>query len=158
MSAAVMALGLLGAIFHSQSDTHIERYVSNGWRVVVKQDRFTGQKHCTASVDAMTYDRGVVTFHFPTQTDTANALFKVDSDPARPAGEVAVEAAGLGASFSGRNLQNPSNGEVHIPARYLASATTVGIKPNDKAGHRDFKLRGVSAMLATMQAHGCVVD
>ncbi len=158
MVGSVLALSLLGAVFQSQGDTHIERYTASDWRVEVKQDRFTGHKHCTATTHGMVYDRGVVTFHFSSGTDTANALFKIDDGVLRTAGSVAVEAAGLGANFSSKNTQNPSNGEVHIPMSYLLSATMVAIKPNDKAVHRDFNLHGLSAVLATMQSRGCGVS
>jgi len=155
MSAAAIALGFLGAIFHPQRDLQIERYNTNGWRVEVKQDRFTGHNHCTAKAPAMTYDRGVVTFYFSSNTDTANALFKPDDGPLRPAGEVAVEAAGLGANFSSQNLQNPSNGEVHIPSSYLMKAKIIAIRPDENASHREFKLTGLSDMISTLRDHGC---
>jgi len=158
MIGSVIALGLLGAVFQSQGDIQIDRFTTSDWRVEVKQDRFTGKKHCTATNHDMVYDRGVLTFHFSPNIDTANAVFRIDDGAVRTAGSVAVEAAGLGANFSSKNTRNSSNGEVHIPVVYLSSATTVAIKPNDKAAHRDFKLRGLSEVLTTMQSRGCGVS
>lgn len=103
----------------------------------------------------MTYDRGVLTFHFGHDVDTANALFRADNGPTQSAGQVAVEAAGLGARFNGPNMTNPSNGEVHIPARELGEAIKVSIQPNHRASHRTFDMTGLSRAIEVAKVRGC---
>jgi hypothetical protein len=82
----------------------------------------------------------------------------VDGGALHTAGSVAVEAAGLGVRLAGDNLQNPSNGELRLPTSYLAAASTVAIKPNDKSSARTFQLHGLNAVLSTMQTRGCAVS
>jgi hypothetical protein len=127
------------------------------WRLIVYKDRFTSAEHCEIVSRKLVYRAGVVTFRFGRSVDTANAIFRTDSDAARSVGDVAVEAAGKGAKFLTSNAINPSNGEVHIPAAQLDGHRTVAIRPNLKASVRTFSLEGLAPSLAAAAAHGCPV-
>jgi hypothetical protein len=156
MVAAAVTLSVLG-LLHWGGDSKVDYLRAGGWGVEVKQDRFTGAKHCQAKYHGVVLDGAVATFRFWNWTDTANAVFRVDGGPLTTAGSVAIEAAGLGADFQTKNFDNPSNGEVHIPYRLLVSAKEVDIKPNGKAGHRAFRVDGIAQAAQAMQSRGCVV-
>ena len=130
---------------------------AKGWTLVVAKDRFTGQIDCTIRARALTYRNGVLTFRFGHSVDTANALFRVEGGPARSVGEVAVEAAGQGASFLTANTRNPSNGEVRLPLSEVEGRRSVAIRPNLHAPVRTFSLDGFGAALAAAAGKSCPV-
>jgi hypothetical protein len=158
MAGAVAALALLGLIHHGDGerrDAQVQHARIDGWRLEVRQDRFTGKALCTLERDHVAYDHGVVTFAFGRQVDTASATYRLDGGPVRRAGDVAVEAAGMGVRFDTQNLANPSNGEVHIPARELGEAHKIYIRANTRMTHRIFDLTGLPAALDAARSRNC---
>jgi len=146
---------LAGLHLHHESDFHRSHQVVNGWRIEAIQDRFSGRTACRIRNHNVTFDRGVVTFHFPSSVDTANAIFRIDGGPPQSVGSVAVEVAGLGARLQGDNSTNPSSGLVPLPSRLLSTANTVSIEPNYKRQHRDFSVHGLSGALDVARQKGC---
>ena len=138
-------------------DLQVQHARVAGWRLEVRHDRFTNQTSCVIQKDHITYDHGVVTFALGSRVDTANATYRLDSGPVSPAGNVAVEAAGLGARFDSQNLANPSNGDVHIPARDLGAASAISIRANTRMTHRVFDLTGLSHAFDAARARNCDV-
>lgn len=160
MVGLVAALALTSGLFHAVHrtdgrDVHVHYYRQAGWHFTVRQDRFQGKTTCRIYKHDVTFAEGVVTFQFGHGVDTANARFRLDDGPPRDVGSVAVEAAGLGASFNGPNMRNPSNGEVHIPAAVIGAATRVAIQPNAATNHRTFSLAGLSRALEVAKAQSC---
>jgi hypothetical protein len=155
-------MALLGALLpfggHGErGDVQVHHYRVAGWRLEVRDNRFTGVVNCTVEKPDIVYSHGVFDFQFGPTVDTANALFRVDYGVVHTAGSVAVEAAGMGARFDGPNLANPSDGEVRIPAIALGDAHTVLIKPNGKMNHRLFDLTGLSTAIQAAKARKCDV-
>jgi hypothetical protein len=97
----------------------------------------------------------VVTFALGHQIDTANAIYRLDDGPVHLVGDVAVEAAGMGAQFDTQNLANPSNGEVRIPARDLGDASRIYIRANTKMTHSTFDLAGLAPALDAARSRSC---
>jgi hypothetical protein len=160
MVGLMAALALTTGLFHfggssGGHDVKMHFYHGGGWHFTIRQDRFRGQTTCAIYKHDVRYAEGVITFQFGHGVDTANARFRLDNGPAREAGSVAVEAAGLGAQFNGPSLRNPSNGEVHIPADVVGPATSVAIQPNTKMNHRTFNLTGLSRALEIAKAQHC---
>jgi hypothetical protein len=159
MTGAVVALALLGLFHNGDATEHRDVRVQHahvaGWRLEVRGDRFTGQTTCALRRDDIVYDHGVVTFALGHRVDTANATYRLDDGPVRRAGDVAVEAAGLGARFDSQNLDNPSNGEVRIPAKDLGDARKIYIRANTKMTHRIFDLAGLPRALEAAKARNC---
>jgi hypothetical protein len=161
-NAAAMAFlgGLLnfGSLFGGHPDQTVEHARVMGWNLEVNQDSFAGTTACSIRKSAMTYRHGVVTFQFGRHVNTALAQFRVDDGPARDASSVSIAAAGLGARLTGRNLDNPSDGAVNIPAAELSGARQVSIRTDNRAGHRVFDLSGLSEALdAAKTKHSDVV-
>jgi hypothetical protein len=163
MVATAVVLALWGGLFHSGAphhgpgDQYISRSRVDHWRLEVRDDRFTGVKTCVLRRSRMTYVHGVVTFRLGDKVDTANALFRLDNGVVHTAGSVAVRAAGLGARFSSPNLNNPSGGEVHIPADDLRGVRMISIQANPRTWHQNFDLRGFDDALAAAGAKGCAL-
>lgn len=158
MAGAIAALALLGLIHHGAAerrDAQVQRAHIDGWRLEIRHDRFTDQASCTLKKDHIVYERGVVTFSLGHQVDTANATYRLDDGPVRRVGDVAVEAAGLGARFTSQNLENPSDGEVRIPARELGEAHVIYIRANTRLTHRIFDLTGLADAVDAAQTKGC---
>ena len=129
--------------------------LAGGWTLSQAKDPFKGVSTCRLEGRNVRYGSGVVTFSFGHAVDTANALFRVDGGPVVSAGEVAQEAAGLGAPFLNGNLSNPSDGRVRIPWSKLVGAQRVDIRANAKTYHRTFMLAGLDAALAAARGKGC---
>lgn len=161
MAGAVVALALLGLLHHDAADRRDAQahhsHVS-GWRLDLSRDRFTGHTLCTLRKDHMVYERGVVTFALGRSVDTANATYRLDGGVVHRAGDVAVEAAGLGARFDTANLDNPSNGEVRIPARDLGDAGRIYIRANTRLTHRVFDLTGLIPAIEEAKEQQCDVS
>jgi hypothetical protein len=160
MVGLMAALAMTSGLFHfgghpDRHDVHVHVYRQSGWLYTIRQDHFQGKTTCRIYKHDVTFAEGVVTFRFNRGVDTANARFRVDGGPPREVGSVAVEAAGLGARFNGPNLNNPSNGEVHIPADVIGGATTVAIQPNPRTNHRTFNLTGLPRALEVAKAQNC---
>jgi hypothetical protein len=160
-NAAAMALlgGLLslGSLFGGNPDRKVEHARVMGWNLEISQDNFAGTTACSIRKSAMTYRHGVVTFQFGRHVNTGLAQFRVDDGPARDAGSVSIAAAALGARLSGRNLDNPSDGMVNIPAAELSGARQVSIRTDDRAGHKVFDLSGLSEALDAAKTKHCDV-
>ena len=163
MVSALAAMALLsgfpivGDLFHHNPDQQVEQSHIMGWRLVVVQDRFNNQTTCKIDKSAVAYQHGVVTFQFGNGVNTAAAEFRVDGGEPQPAVLLAVQAAGLGARLSGDNLQNPSQGEVNIPASALSGARSVSIRADRVSGHRDFSLAGLSEAIQAAKGKSCDV-
>ena len=144
--------------FKPNSRVEVRTYRSRldgGFTLVQVRDNFSGSNACRLDGRGVKVAGGVATFSFGHGVDTANAAFRVDSGPVRTAGEVAQEAAGLGAPFLGGNLNNPSDGRVYIPWSKLTGAERVDIRPNPKSYHRTFVLGPLAAALAQARTQGC---
>ena len=126
-----------------------------GWRLEVKHDLFEGRTSCRLRRPGTLYERGVITFQFAPNVNTANAFFRVDAGAPQPAGAVAIEAAGLGARLHPDKPGNDSGALVAIPARLLIGAGYVSIRPNPTLGHRDFNLRNLASALESARQKGC---
>jgi len=152
-TALALWAGGLPSLFKA---TGFERIApARGWVLEIKTDSFTGTRICTIKSRGVIYRHGVVAFRFGGWTDTANALYRIDQGKVQSAGEVATEAAGLGAHFRSQNLENPSDGRVFIPGHYLASADSITIRPNGRSTPRKFSLIGLGSSLVVASAKGC---
>ena len=161
MLAPLAALALWTGLFHHTESRHLHNdvvtieYRVGDWRVKIADNRFSGEKRCTARRPDVAYDNGVLTFYFPKDMNTANAIFRVDWGEPRPVGDVLVAASGMGAHVQRANLENPSNGEVFIPATYVGDAALVAIKPDRATKNQVFKVAGLRPVIASLQARGC---
>jgi hypothetical protein len=143
--------------FHGPRGGDIQRSSQDvaGWRLEAKRDAFAGRTACRLQRDGATYERGVITFRFAPNVNTAQAEFRVDAGTVQSAGAVAVEAAGLGARLHPDRASNDSGGLVAIPARLLLGAKSVLVRPNAKLAHREFNLRGLPTALDAARKGGC---
>jgi len=162
MAGAIAALALLG-LFHPRDSTdHWDAQVRHahvaGWRIELQRDRFTERTSCTIKRAHVAYGDGVLTFEFGHGVDTANAVYRLGNGPVLRADDVAVEAAGRGARFDTQNLDNPSNGEVHLPLTAVGGAQKVSIRANTRMAHRVFDLTGFSRALNLAKQRNCDVS
>ena len=126
-----------------------------GWTYEVRDDRFANLKSCTLYRRSVTYANGTLTFHLPRDTDTSQAVYRIDDSAIQPWRVAAMELASDGISLQHDDLRNPSGGLVPIPVRRLTNAHLVIIRPNEKAKPVKFRVEGFSTAMAAATAAGC---
>ena len=128
------------------------------WRLVVRNDAFAQVMHCRLTAPRMDYRRGALEFHFASNVDTSDAVYRVDSGPAvRTTGEL-MEIAGRGFRIHDDNLFNPSGGVVRVPQTQLAGANAVEIEAAWGRRPVRFKLGQLDEALAAATTAGCGPD
>jgi hypothetical protein len=126
-----------------------------GWTYEVREDRFANLKSCTLYRRGVTYANRTLTFHLPREIDTSQAIYRVDDSETQPWRVSAMELASSGVALVQDDLRNPSGGLVPVPARTLASARVVIIRPSEKAKPVKFRIEGFSTAMAAATAAGC---
>ena len=126
-----------------------------GWRLSRTDDAFTHAVGCKLEREDVRLFAGVVTFSFGHDTDTANAIYRLDGGPLRAAGELGPEVAGHGVSYLSGDSWNPSDGRVRVPWTTLAGAQLIEIRANPKRRSRAFALDSLDAAVAVARQGGC---
>ena len=126
-----------------------------GWRLTRTDDRFTQTVGCRLERGDVRLVSGVVTFSFGRNTDTANAIYRLDGGLVRAAGELGPEVAGHGVSYLSGNTWNPSDGRVRVPWTTVAGARSIDIRANPKRRPRAFVLDSLDAAVAAARQDGC---
>ena len=126
-----------------------------GWRLSRADDRFTQTTGCKLERGDVRLFSGVVTFSLGRNTDTANAIYRLDGSPVRTAGELGPEVAGHGVSYMTGNTWNPSDGRVRVPWTTVAGARSIDIRANPKRRPRAFPLDSLDAAVAAARQGGC---
>lgn len=126
-----------------------------GWRLSRTKDDFTETVGCKLERRDVRLFSGVVTFSFGRNTDTANAIYRLDGGPVRTAGELGPEVAGHGVSYMTGNTWNPSDGRVRVPWTTLTGARSIDIRANPKRHPRAFALDSLDAAVAAARDGGC---
>lgn len=156
MIASVVALAFWPSLFGPPAPPAVQKYRVAGWTAERRFNRFTGEVRCRLRRGSVTYEGGLMTLRLGRRVNTANAVFRVDGGQPRLAADVRFEAVSLGADIHHDRLPNPSRGEVHIPARLLAAAGAVAVRPRADAGDvRTFRIAGLEAAIAAAAARGC---
>ena len=158
------ALGLLSALwpFHQERQTVTERYLIPAWHVDATRDRFTGEMRCRVyqgkrKKPDVAYAQGVLTFRFARKLDTTRASFRVDNGAVQPWSAVYPQIVETGARVRGKSLDNPTEGQVLLPAVTLSGAHVVTIRPTPDRKPRLFSVNGFTDALSSGQAQGCDV-
>lgn len=142
--------------FHPAPQVRVERSaLPGGWRLSRTDDAFTGVSGCRLERRDVRLSSGVVTFSFGGRIDTANALYRLDGGPVRPAGELGPEVAGHGVSYMSGDTWNPSHGRVRVPWTTLAGARRIDIRANARRQPRAFALDSLDAAVAAARQGGC---
>jgi hypothetical protein len=126
-----------------------------GWTLYRYQDRFSERVVCRLSRDGVTYERHAIVLHFPAQTDTSEAVYRIDGGPPIAAVTDAMELASSGFQLRDDDLRNPSQGLLRIPERRLAGAQLVNVETSPAFAIATFKLDGLGPALAAARAAGC---
>ena len=154
-AVAMMLLGLFGLGAPADRQIHVERLRVDGWTVKIASDRFDGRVACRAVRGELSATPGLVTVRLAPSTDTTDALYALDRQPARPWKANLTELAAAGATLDTGNLENPSNGIVMLPSARLGDAQLLSIRPAPGARTRTFELRGLAAVLDLMARRRC---
>jgi hypothetical protein len=139
-----------------QVTTQIRR--SGDWTIRATHDAFTGRTSCSLSKHAIRFERDSLIFSLGRETDASDAYFRIDGGAARSVREAALEDERNGFFRNGGPIENPSGGEVVLPAAYVTGATQVAIRVSDHQAPRVFSVVGFSAALAEAKTAGCEVD
>jgi hypothetical protein len=132
-------------------------FSQDGWRLVIRDDRFTGQIACRLSSTNhhMRYQPGAVGFFVGHRHDTLAAWYRVDGGaPVRWQDRSAALIA-AGVKIDSPDLDDVTGGWIWIPVDEVQRASLVAIRPGDRARTRHFHLRGFAAMREAATRLGC---
>jgi hypothetical protein len=146
VSAAVLALiaaPFFGRPSHPPHAPHRTRAAFaqriGGWTLRVHRDPFAGTQACSLTRGRASYEQGTVVFRLSSRTDSAAAVYRIDSGPPTPVVADQMAIAKLDLPVWQDDLANPSGGMVRIPAAKLAGASLVRIEA--RRGGRVWRVR-----------------
>jgi hypothetical protein len=152
---AQLALVAMLSLTPPYREAHVRHWHVQHWRVEVATHRFTGDKSCRLENGPVDYRRHALVFHFPTQVDTSNAIYRVDAGMPRTSQSDLIDLAKLGFSLYAPSLDNPSGGLVRIPTMRLQGASLVWIQPQIGRYPIEFTIAGFAAAMDIARTAGC---
>ncbi len=153
IAAMLAALALFGQGAHNQ--TSVDTKKVGDWTIQISRDTFTGQIQCSLTKRDIRFDRDSLIFRLGVRSDTDDAYFRIDDGAARSVREATLEDDRHGFYRDGGPIENPSDGEVVLPARYLVGARRVAIRTSSKHQPRVFDVSRFAPALAAASAAGC---
>ena len=153
--ASLLALGLLSHPLLEPGQIVVKVHRVSGWTVQVSRDRFTARTGCTLRKGQVELQKDVLIFHSPSLVDTADAMFRVDGGPARSVHEATYDDERRGYFRNGGPLENPTGGEVALPAFYVTDAKWVYVRANPERAPDAFDIRGLSDAVALARKEQC---
>jgi hypothetical protein len=153
-------LGASPVLGFSPASAKFERYNSDGWRLRVRHDRFTGQTRCAlaSSNHHLRYQPGAVGFLVGKRRDTLAAWYRIDGGvPVRWQNRMASLIA-ADVAIDGPGLDNPTGGWVWIPLSEVEHAGTVAIRASDHGRLHHYAIAGFVPMLDAARRLGCGSD
>jgi len=153
MAAAVLALSILGHRDDGQIATRSIQVAE--WTAKIRTDRFTGEVNCSLSARRISFHRDTLVFHLGRDVDTSQAVFRVDGAAAQNVREPRLENETHGFFLNQGPVENPSGGEVALPASIVRGAKRVDIRDTSKHPPRAFDLSRFPEALAAAKAAGC---
>jgi len=154
LAPLLIGVSLFG-LFGHKPPPGLERHRLDAWTYQVLRDRFTGRVSCSLSGRNVSYAKGAVTFHYPRNVDTSQAIYRIDDGPVLQEKDAEVELLRMHVPLPDQSASNPSGGQVMVPASQLLGARQVSIRARPRAGVRRFSVAGLSAALAAARADGC---
>jgi hypothetical protein len=131
------------------------RRVIEGWRLTVRQDRFTGRNTCLVARGRQSLDRQVLVLRLPETVDTSRAVYRVDWGAPMAVSDDRAVVATLGHALWRDDLFNPSGGLVRIPYAKVANAHMIAVEAQPGGRIWTFSLAGLSAALAAAKSSQC---
>lgn len=153
IAASLIALSLFGHWPHAQTITQTRKAAD--WTIRITRDTFTDRISCSLSKRDIRFERDSLVFDLGRESDTGDAYFRVDDGAARSVREAALEDDRHGFYRNGGPIENPSGGEVVLPASYIDGAKRVSIRTSVRHSPRVFDVSRFAAALAAARAAGC---
>ena len=156
IATAVLALSLLGPrdLFTPAQTVTVHRRLG-GWTVELVRDRFTGDVSCSMTKGRVAFHDDVLVFHGNSHAETDDAFFRIDNGAARSVREATYEDQRHGYFRDGGPLENPSAGEVALPAFYVIGAKRVYVRATPKRPPESFDVGGFADALALARSMKC---
>jgi len=155
LAATLLAMNLLGQAHIAKAKITTHHYRVHEWRVIVRNDAFSGAPSCTIKAPRIAYRRQTLIFHVG-GADTTHAFFRVDNGaPARSVREAFTEDEARGFFPERGWIVDPNGGEVALPATYLTSAKRIYIRVSLKSHPRAFDVSRFPEALSRARAAGC---
>ena len=162
MTPLFATLSILSSLwpFHQERQTKTERYATPAWHIDITHDKFTNKIECRLyqgrrKHPLVSYSRSALAFQFKRKLNTTKASFRVGSGPTVPWTSVYPQLVGLGATLSGKSLDNPSQGRVLIPSALLEKDFVIAIRATPRSKPILFGVQGLADSLVTARAQGC---
>jgi hypothetical protein len=151
----VAILSILGGLWPMGPHTSDRVRRIETWRLVVHQERFSGETICVLRTHDAYFERGVVMFKLPARENVADALFRIDGGAARSIrdNDLDIAKAGLPVYQDGKDPRDP--GLARVPAPLLQGARVVQFQVRLGGRAYRFDVRGLDAALAVAMASGC---
>ncbi len=149
--------------FQSERQTKTERYATPAWHIDVTRDKFTNKIECRLyqgrrKHPLVSYTRSTLAFQFKRKFNTNKASFRIGSGPPVMWTSVYPQLIGLGATLSGKSLDNPSEGRVLIPAALFKDSFVIAIRATPKSKPILFGIHGLADSLESARGQGCDPD
>lgn len=128
------------------------------WTLDVKHDPFTAAVSCTLRAPHMTFEHAAVSFRFRPDTDTFNAMYRVDTGPAYSWRISAMALAAHGVQIQNDDIRNPSGGKVTVPYNALVGGKVVWVRPGPKVAATPFKIDDLPTAVTAARSQGCGVE
>jgi hypothetical protein len=131
------------------------RGVAKHWSFDLVKDRFSGGTSCHLNRGAVEVSKGFVAFKLGKAVDTADALYKIDDQPARRWRQVIPVLVAHGLTVQDDSLANPSGGVVTLPLADVMNAHEVEIRPAGDRKPRSFPIYALSIAVERAAERGC---
>jgi len=135
-------------------------FSQDGWQLVIRNDRFTGETACRLSSTnhRMRYQPGAIGFFVGHRHDTLAAWYRVDGGAPVPWQDRSAALIAADVKIESPRLDNITGGWVWIPVSEVERARVVAIRPGGKTHIRHFHVRGFAAMREAAARLGCSSD
>jgi hypothetical protein len=155
MATKGMALLLAGAAaMLAGCASGARSYAVEGWRVRIKEDRFSASRSCSITRHSVSVSQGWAVFQFGERSDTSSAVYRIDNGA--PVQAIMPDADRLTDNMS--QLTNPSGGRVKVPLDQLTLARQVQIRPSGRDRARSFDVAGLGDAVAFAARRNCPVN
>ncbi len=140
-----------GAVKRHRSD-------AGDWELLITTDRFAATKTCRlrARNGEAFVDGAAIAFVFPKGWTTQSAIYRIGGDAPRRWREDLAELLRIGAPIDQGAVENPAQGLVWIPLRYLDGVNAIEIQPQPGKAARTFRFHGMKGLYQSALSQGCI--
>ena len=129
----------------------------------VRRDKFTHQIRCrlyqgSPEKPHVYFMHNTVVFQFHKHWNTKDAWFQIDGGNPQAWTSIYPDLVAAGVTPKGRNLRNPSAGQVILPMSALRDVRSVQIRAVSWTKPERFSISGLNDALASAHNLGCDID